>query len=448
ESTYTLAFKGELGQEGKAPFDEHYAVAGQVFTWAPSSDILDVGKTPKGIAISSDGSRLYVGCQTDDTVQVWDTETGTKLAAIPVGNGPNFLAFEPQGRYLYVSNEWGRTVGVIDTLDLSVSTITGLATMPEELEVTPDGARLYVTTWTSDPLFRVMVDPVTGAPLSDTATRLYIAGVNSNGQGLAIDPSLPRLFLTYQAYWWYPHSVGVVDISGTEVLERNVDYHTMNWGCAASSDGQYVYYGAGDSRSGFSLRVLDVAGGYVEAAWHPQTDVPWRLASDGQGRVYSMMAGSGKVEVYHDGVFLGFINTNATDPGCRPTDATVTAGGDLLYVTCSNINQVRRFSLSDMAPAGEQLLAMTAVAESAVRDDSATLVLSGISGEARAYVDEGYPVDWDADPELGIVTLRGIAPGSHTVQVMSPGYEVLWLAVDLAPYEVTEIPVSLTPSAE
>ncbi|MDF1527365.1 MAG: hypothetical protein P1S59_14110 [bacterium] len=204
ESTYTLAFKGELGQEGKAPFDEHYAVAGQVFTWAPPTStvtykLYHTGSNPKGVAISPNGSTLYVGCQDDDTVQVFDTESlsGTPYATIPVGDGPNFLALTPSGKYLFISNEWDKSISVIDTETLSVAqTITGLPSFPQELEVTADGSRLYATSWGWYPVTRV---DIAGSPPFNVV-RYENYDVHRWGQGLGINNTKSELYAGYNTF--------------------------------------------------------------------------------------------------------------------------------------------------------------------------------------------------------------------------------------------------------
>jgi YVTN family beta-propeller protein len=67
------------------------------------------------IALSPDGTRLYVALTTANTVEVYDTATRTRLAIVPVGIDPVALAVRPDGRELWVANHVSDSVSVVDT---------------------------------------------------------------------------------------------------------------------------------------------------------------------------------------------------------------------------------------------------------------------------------------------------------------------------------------------
>jgi YVTN family beta-propeller protein len=67
---------------------------------------IPVGHTPKGLALSPDGARLYVANQTDDTIAVVDTAARKVVAAIPLG-GPAELTPERRGQRLFFSAKYG-----------------------------------------------------------------------------------------------------------------------------------------------------------------------------------------------------------------------------------------------------------------------------------------------------------------------------------------------------
>ncbi len=125
---FMMVFDGDLANSGDGTVDPYdSAVSGKIFTWEPPASGLDykiyyTGSNPKGVAISPDGSTLYVGCQDDDTVEVLDTESlsGMPFATISVGEGPNFLALTPDGNYLFISNEWDRSISVMNTSTLTL----------------------------------------------------------------------------------------------------------------------------------------------------------------------------------------------------------------------------------------------------------------------------------------------------------------------------------------
>src|ERR1700744_5311025 len=84
---------------------------------------IDVDLAPSGVAVSPDGSRVYIANEAvKGTVSVIDTATNTVTATVAVGSNPIGIAITPAGSKLYVANK-GRhgTVSVIDTATNAVS---------------------------------------------------------------------------------------------------------------------------------------------------------------------------------------------------------------------------------------------------------------------------------------------------------------------------------------
>ena len=86
---------------------------------------MNVGKRPYGIAVSPDGSKVYVTNEYSNTVSVIDTATNTVTATVPVESYPSGVAVSPDGTRVYVVNEGG-TVSVIDTVTNTVTAIVEL----------------------------------------------------------------------------------------------------------------------------------------------------------------------------------------------------------------------------------------------------------------------------------------------------------------------------------
>jgi YVTN family beta-propeller protein len=80
-----------------------------------------VGLHPCGLALSRDGSRLFVANANSDTVSVIDTASNTVAETIavtpaeglPFGSAPNALALSPDGGTLYVANGGNNAVAVV-----------------------------------------------------------------------------------------------------------------------------------------------------------------------------------------------------------------------------------------------------------------------------------------------------------------------------------------------
>ena len=81
------------------------------------------------IALSPDGTRLYVAITTANTVEVYDTATRARLAIVQVGIDPCALAVRPDGREVWVANHVSDSVSVIDTAPGSPTQYTVVETI-------------------------------------------------------------------------------------------------------------------------------------------------------------------------------------------------------------------------------------------------------------------------------------------------------------------------------
>ncbi|MHB1544100.1 MAG: beta-propeller fold lactonase family protein [Gammaproteobacteria bacterium] len=102
------------------------------------------GFDPLALALSPDGSRLYIANSGDNTIAVLDIETGSFLNSITVTGFPESLSVSPNGATLAAALS---AAGVVDLIPLNQSTPATLITVgrsPATLTYSPDGTRLYV----------------------------------------------------------------------------------------------------------------------------------------------------------------------------------------------------------------------------------------------------------------------------------------------------------------
>ncbi|HEY7994436.1 MAG TPA: bifunctional YncE family protein/alkaline phosphatase family protein [Candidatus Eremiobacteraceae bacterium] len=110
------------------------------------------GTEPLAVVLSPNGERAYVSDWGAASIAVIDVRTGLRVAMIVVDHHPNALTFSPDGGTLYVSCANSGTVDVVDTKDNAVRTrfkpslwadaLEG--TTPSGLAVTSDGKTLFV----------------------------------------------------------------------------------------------------------------------------------------------------------------------------------------------------------------------------------------------------------------------------------------------------------------
>ena len=79
-----------------------------------------------------------------NNVSVIDTATNTVVATIPVGTIPFGVAVTPDGTKVYVTNDGSNNVSVIKTATNTVVKTVPVGTAPYGVAVTPDGTKVYV----------------------------------------------------------------------------------------------------------------------------------------------------------------------------------------------------------------------------------------------------------------------------------------------------------------
>jgi YVTN family beta-propeller protein len=117
---------------------------------------IHVGKRPRGIRVSPDGKAVYVALSAPsplppgldpstlprangsaDGIGVIDVATQRLLWELPSGSDPEQLAVSPDGSKLYISNEDAATAAVV-----VIGTIP-VGGCPWGVAITPDGTKLY-----------------------------------------------------------------------------------------------------------------------------------------------------------------------------------------------------------------------------------------------------------------------------------------------------------------
>src|SRR5438552_6718665 len=125
---------------------------------------IKLGKRPRGIAASPDGSKLYVALsgspaagpgvdektlpppdRSADGIGVVDIKAGKLLTVFKSGTDPEQVAVSKDGTRVFVANEDAGQLTVIDTADGKVVDMFKVGDEPEGVTVTPDGRQVYVT---------------------------------------------------------------------------------------------------------------------------------------------------------------------------------------------------------------------------------------------------------------------------------------------------------------
>jgi YVTN family beta-propeller protein len=105
---------------------------------------IKVGEEPNGLAVTPDGSEVYVANSGSNTVSVISSTTLGMVGTIAVGTKPMFVAITPDSTTAFVSNTGDDTVSEISIANKAVTHTLAVGKSPLGLAVTPDGTQLWV----------------------------------------------------------------------------------------------------------------------------------------------------------------------------------------------------------------------------------------------------------------------------------------------------------------
>jgi len=224
---------------------------------------IPVGQFPVGVAVSPDGSKVYVGNQATNNVSVIATASNTVVATVPLGGAP--LAVAASGSAAYVSTDSGTlsvvaaslkekvanfpvspAVGMVLSPDQSklyltcgdntiktISTVTNavinsvpIADLDYGIAVTPDGSKIYAALTTNN--------VVVFSTLSNSV--IATIPVGSFPSGIAVTPDGSRVYVSNQD----SNTVSVI-ATATNTVIATVPAGSRPVGVALSTDGTKVY---------------------------------------------------------------------------------------------------------------------------------------------------------------------------------------------------------------
>jgi YVTN family beta-propeller protein len=183
----------------------HEASSVSVFDTATNVPLAEigVGQNPIGLAITPDGSRVYVANQNADNVTVIAIATNSVIQTIPVGAGANpiWVTISPDGSRAYVSNQYNDTISVIDTASNTVLTNIPVGSFPFHSSFTRDGRFLWVSVQ-GENVVRVV----------DTSSNTVVGSIPAgpNPRGIAFTPDGSRAYVAD----FFSNTVAVIDVFG------------------------------------------------------------------------------------------------------------------------------------------------------------------------------------------------------------------------------------------
>ena len=135
----TLAYVADFGLAEATPAR---AGAVSVIDLSKNTEVaaIPVGVGPTGIAISPDGSRVYVTNYVGGTVSVIDTSTNKMIAQALTGLGPLGISLDSNATFAYINNSSSNTVSIFDLTANVVRGPVSVGSAPNYSAVTSSAA--------------------------------------------------------------------------------------------------------------------------------------------------------------------------------------------------------------------------------------------------------------------------------------------------------------------
>jgi YVTN family beta-propeller protein len=167
---------------------------------------------PQGVALSPDGSTLYVANSDNGTVSVINVSAERINSTLLGFDQPSGLALSPDGSTLYVTNDGNDTVSVVSTASGDVVGTIGNVGLsdPKGVVVSPDGGTIYVA------------NHYTVFYLNQTPRRSFTI---DQGQSVTLNASWVGGDEPYTVDWY--SSAGLCNASGTLIATYS-GYNTSN----------------------------------------------------------------------------------------------------------------------------------------------------------------------------------------------------------------------------
>ena len=159
---------------------------------------IPVGVSPTGVAVTPDGTKVYVTNSNvaDNTVSVIKTATNTVVKTVPAGRGPVAVAVTPDGTKVYVVNNASKNVSIFHRPGFTLVATIPVGNFPQGVAITPDGTQAYVTNSidATVSVINTATNTVAGLPIP-VGTAAKASPIASTMANRAINPRAHELLL-------------------------------------------------------------------------------------------------------------------------------------------------------------------------------------------------------------------------------------------------------------
>ena len=200
--------------------------------------LLKSGSDPEQFDLSRDGKRLYISNEDSAQVTVLDTGSGSIIKTIPVGHEPEGVRVSPNGKWVIVTSETDSTISIIDAAALTVLKSAKVGMRPRDVAFTPDSKAVYVSGEGDASLSRVEI------PAGEPVERVVEMRKEARPMGVVFAAPQRRIYVTTGR----GGTIAVVqqDKAGGQLI-KEIPVGARPWGVALSHDGRFLYTANGSS---------------------------------------------------------------------------------------------------------------------------------------------------------------------------------------------------------
>jgi YVTN family beta-propeller protein len=227
------------------------------------------GQDPESFAIAADDKLLFVSNEDEGALSVLDLASGEVKQHVKVGQEPEGVTVRPDGKVVYVTSEGDGVVTGVDTTTLRAVGHVTTGPRPRSIAFTADGALGFVTNENAGTL--TVFDPATNA-VKTTIQLPKIEGAPTapRPMGQAVAPDGSRLYVSLGR----AKAIAVVDTATQAVTGTITDVGARPWGIGISPDGKTLYTANGPSND---ISVIDASTNQVKKRI-PGGKSPWGIA--------------------------------------------------------------------------------------------------------------------------------------------------------------------------
>lgn len=264
---------------------------------------IDVGKRPRGLKLSADGTRLYVALsgspiappgidestlppadRTADGIGVVDVASRKLVRTFPSGQDPESFDLSTDGRFLYVSNEETAEMSVLDLESGAITARVTVGEEPEGVTTSPDGRTVWITCEEDDEIVAV-----------DTTSHAVVGRVTTakRPRTIVFTPDGATMFVTGE----FGFAISVVDVASRSVVATidlpaggDGSLPARPMGAVLSADARTLFVSNGRGRS---VSAIDVATRTVTRTYADVGDRPWGIGLSPDGTTLFTANGPG-----------------------------------------------------------------------------------------------------------------------------------------------------------